>query len=121
MGYEIPNAGRLTHRPREGVTFAINSSGSAVDFPPVADRDDDDLQNAVVDFVNRPVITHANPPRITAFKFLHVRRTRVGLQSRQPRQNPAGHIIGQTIQLLPNRFGQDDLKSHFPLCLRSAR
>ena len=43
----------------------------------MADRDDNDLQNAVVDFVNHPVISDANPPRIATREFLDVCRARV--------------------------------------------
>src|SRR6266436_4690291 len=56
---------------------------SAIHFAPVSDGDDEDLQNAVMDFVNHPVITDANPPRVAAFEFFHVRRARVGFQSGQ--------------------------------------
>ena len=43
-----------------------------IDFPPVPNGDDDDLQNAVMDFINHPVVADANPPRVTAFEFLHI-------------------------------------------------
>lgn len=94
---------------------------SAIHFAPVPDGDDEDLQNAVMDFVNHPVIADANPPRVAAFEFFHVLRARVGFQSGQPRQNPPGDFIRQTIQFLLNRLGQDDLKFHFALRLRLAR
>ncbi len=94
---------------------------SAIDFAPVADGDDEDLQNAVMDFVNHPVIADTNPPGVAAFEFFHVGRARVGLQSGQSRQNPVRNFIRQPVQFLLNRLGQDDLKFHFALRLRLAR
>jgi len=89
----------------QGVAFwQCSIHGSAIHSTPVADGDDDDLQGPVLDFINHPIIAHSNPLRVAAFEFLHIRLARVGFQSGQSCQNPAGVIIRQTIKYLPDRF-----------------
>ena len=51
-----------------------------VNVAAVSDGDDNNLQFAVVDFVNDAVIADADSPRFSAFEFLYVRRPRVGFK-----------------------------------------
>ena len=92
---------------------------SAVNFPPMADGDDD-LQHPVMDFINHPVITRPDPPRIASFELLHIRRMWVGFQQTN------GLISGSQFHpandpTVLNRFRQDNLKFHFALRPRFAR
>ena len=43
------------------------ADSSTIDFTPVPDSDDDDLQNAIMNFVDDAVIPNPNPPCFAAF------------------------------------------------------
>lgn len=81
-------------------------SGSAINLAPMANSDDDDLQFAVVDFVDDPVITHAHAPGGTTFKFLHAGWTRIVFQFAQTVENAAGNVTASRSSCFCTDFGR---------------
>jgi hypothetical protein len=79
----------------------------------VGNRDDGDLQNSVVNFVNNSVVADTNSPGVSVGQFFATGRPRVSLQNYQFVQNSRMDIVAESGELLLNRFGEDDRVSHF--------
>jgi hypothetical protein len=60
---------------------------SPIHLPPMADGHNNDSQNLVVDFVNHPVVAHADAPGTFTTEFFATSRVWLGFQSGKRRQN----------------------------------
>ena len=87
----------------------------------VANRNHENHQLTIVDFVDDTLIANAHAPRWPAFEFLHVVRSRIGFERAQADHDPRGHIIRRPVQLLLDRLWQDDPIPHFRFWVRLNR
>jgi hypothetical protein len=92
---------------------------SPINLSPVADSHNDDLQNFVVDFVNYPVVAHADAPRIAVRKFFAAGWAGVCFQFGQFGKNAGFNFAGNAFHLFSRGTGENDAIVHFRFAARA--
>src|SRR5262245_19589767 len=87
----------------------------------MADGDHDHTQFTIVDFINDPVIADSHAPRRSPLELLYVGGAWVGFELPQTPQNPRPNVVGQPVEFLLDRLGQDYPIPHFRFRDRAAR